>query len=129
MNTETKNQNRSEAALAWAQALEKNHKIDANALNETLLAFQLNQLLESFNFDGLKTKLENAKDYRDIVSVILEQSNERTKRLKVELELQMYKENVTAQKQKIGDALDKSEFKKGFSPETLRDIEAAMARM
>ncbi|MDB6057234.1 MAG: hypothetical protein JWO95_1078 [Verrucomicrobiales bacterium] len=129
MNTEIRNQNRSEAALAWAQGLEKDHKTNANALNETLLAFQINQLLEAFNFDQLKTKMENGKDYRDVVGIILEQSSERTKRLKVELELQTYKENVTAQKQKIGDALEKGEMKKGLSPETLRIIEAAMARM
>ncbi len=130
MNTETETkQNRSRAALDWARELETKHKIDANALNETLLAHQINDLLESFDLSKLKTNIQNQKEYLELARTILEQTSERTKRLKVELELAMYKENVTAQKQKVQEALEKPEAKKGLTPETLRQIEAAMARL
>ncbi|MGZ4963218.1 MAG: hypothetical protein ACXWDN_18555 [Limisphaerales bacterium] len=128
IENETK-QNRSRAALEWARGLEKNDKTDANTLNETLLAFQMNDLLESFDFEKLKSKLENTKEYLEVARTILEHSSERTKRLKVELELQIYRDNVTEQKEKMRDALDKGEARKGLSPETLREIEAAMAKL
>jgi hypothetical protein len=129
MNAENENQNRSQAALAWAQTLDTHHKTDANALNETLLAHQINQLLESFNFEELQKNIESPKEYLDLARTILEQTSERTKRLKVELELAIYKENVTAQKQKVQEALDKPEAQVGLTPEILREIEAAMARL
>jgi hypothetical protein len=125
MNTETEpKQNRSRAALEWARELETKHKIDANALNETLLAHQINDLLESFNLETLKKNMQNHKEYLDLARTILEQTSERTKRLKVELELQMCRENVTTQKKTMTEALQK-----GLSPETLVALEAAMAKL
>ena len=126
MTTETESKTRSRAALEWARGLEKTDKIDANALNETLLAYQINDLLESFDFSKLKANIQNHKEYLDLARTILEQSAERTKRLKVELELQIYRDNVKTQKETMREVL---KDERGLSPETLRALEAAMAKL
>ena len=69
MNTETETkQNRSRAALEWARELETKHKIDANALNETLLAHQINDLtLHSLHLGGGHVNLIEHGDDRQVM--------------------------------------------------------------
>jgi aminopeptidase N len=99
-------------------------------LNETLLAFQFNQLLEAIGFDKIKTDVEKQpKEFLEVARTMLEQSSERTKRMKVELELQLYREQVTEQKRKMEDAVNTDRSELGLSPEALQKIEEAMARL
>jgi aminopeptidase N len=134
MNTQNKPETeilntRSRAALDWARALQ-NENTDPNALNETLLAFQFNQLLEAIGFDKIKTDVEKQpKEFLEVARTMLEQSSERTKRMKVELELQLYREQVTEQKRKMEDAVNTDRSELGLSPEALQKIEEAMARL
>jgi len=129
MNIENEIQDRSRVALKWARELEEKDRTDANTLNETLAAHQMNELLESFDVSAMKKNVQNLKDYLEVLRAILEQRSERTKLLKIELELQIYRDNVAEQRQKMRDALEKGEAKTGLSPETLREIEAAMAKL
>jgi hypothetical protein len=121
---------RSQAALRWARELEKKDHIDANALNEMLLAFQINDFLESVDLKAIQdSSTRSTKEYMEVARTILEQSAERTKRLKLELELKMYRDQVADQKRKLREALSKGGATKGLSPETLGEIEAAMSQM
>jgi hypothetical protein len=130
MNTEPL-QDRTRAAIEWARAHQQNNNpTDIHAVNQTLLAFQFNQLLEAIGFDKIKSEFEKSpKDYLDLTRTVLEQSSERTKRMKVELELETYRDQVAEQKRKVEDALNKPELQKGLSPEALQQIEEAMAHL
>jgi len=133
MNTENKIETeilntRSRAALDWARAL-LNENTDPNALNETVLAFQFNQMLEAIGFDAMKEKLGGQpKEFLEVARTMLEQSSERTKSMKVELELQLYRDQVADQKRKVEEALT-PRTEGGLSEEALQKIEEAMARL
>lgn len=118
---------RSRAALEWARQLEKTEKTDPSTANETLVAFQINELLESIDLKEILEKVESgSKEYLELVRTILDQCAERTKRMKVELELQMYKQTVKEQTHTMQEVLH---GEPGLSPETLRALEAAMAKL
>jgi hypothetical protein len=120
-------QNRTRAALEWARA---HNETDVHAVNQTLLAFQFNQLLEAVCFDDIKDKLgQSPKEFLELARTLLEQNGERTKRMKVELELQTYRDQVAEQKRKMEEALQKPDTQKGLSPEVLQQIEEAMAQL
>ena len=129
MNTEILNE-RTRAALAWSRDAQTKDNTDIHTLNETLLAYQFNQLLEAINFDHIKDKVEQSpKDFLDVARTMTEQGSERTKRMKVELELQLYRDQVAEQKRKLQDTIADGKTEHGLSPETLRQIEEVMAQL
>jgi hypothetical protein len=131
MNTEIEIQDtRTRAAIEWARALKKNHDLDIHAANETLLAFQFNQLLEAITFDSIKTETEaKPKEFLDVARTMIEQSGERTKREKLELESRVYRDQVAEQKRKLQETLAAGKTERGLSPEALREMEEAMAQL
>jgi hypothetical protein len=131
MNTETEPlTTRTRAAFDWARALKKNDKLDIHQANEILLAFQFNQLLEAIGFDTIKSETEaKPKDFLDVARTMIEQSGERTKREKLELESRIYRDQVAEQKRKLQETVAAGKTERGLSPEALREIEEAMANL
>jgi hypothetical protein len=129
METETLN-SQSHAALEWARTHKKKRRIDVHALNKILAEHQMNQVLEGIDVHTLKKDVaQSPKLYFEIVKIILDTYGEMTKRHKVELESKIYKDEVAEQKRKVREALSSPDVAKGLSPETLREIEAAMAQL
>jgi hypothetical protein len=128
MNTEIL-QDRTRAAYQWSRALQKDNT-DIHTANETLLAFQFNQLLEAITFDTLKTKVEqNPKEFFETAAKVNEQQSERTKRLKIELELETFRDQVAEQKRKLQETIAAGKTERGIDPEVIEEIEAVMAQL
>lgn len=129
MNTEILN-TRTRAALDWSRELQSKHNIDVHTANDLLYALQFNQLLEAINFDTIKEKVEESpKEFLEVARTMNEQSSERTKRLKVEHELEIYREEVAERKRKLQETIAAGKTGGGISPEVIQEIEEVMATL
>jgi hypothetical protein len=129
MNTELL-QDRTRAAIEWSRELRTKDNIDVHTLNQTLLAFQFNQLLEAISFDKIKTDIEKSpKEFLEVARTVAEQGTEHVKRVKAELELQTYRDEVAERKRKLQETISASKTGGGISPEVIQEIEEVMATL
>ena len=128
MNTDIL-QDRTRAPSEWAREQQKNNT-DIHTANETLLAFQFNQLLEAIGFDDIKKNVEQSpKEFLEIIQKMIDQQGERTKRLKVDQELEIYRDEVAEQKRKLQETIAAGKTERGIDPEVIREIEEVMATL
>jgi hypothetical protein len=116
---------RSEAQAAMLQELKgnKEHLEDANTL---LLADTVNEVLQDLDPADLKNLLkEEPKQFFMLAQSVNSAAGERSRRIKVELDWQKYRDVVAEQKAAIEKALASKSRKGGLSPEALREIEEA----
>ncbi len=120
---------RAEASLAMVQAMKDGDgegTLHITEANELLLASQINEALSEFEPAALKQLLqENPAKFFDLSSAVAGQSNERTKRQKLELEFRKYRDQVEEAKAKLLAATSAAKIAGGLSAETLREIEEA----
>lgn len=123
---------RSEASLEMVRALQKDGEASGSGAlhiteaNELILASQVNEVLSDFKVDDLKALLElEPENFPKLAKIVTAQSGERTKRQKVELEYQRYRDKVEAQKRAIESELQKAR-EGGLAPETITKIEEAL---
>jgi hypothetical protein len=118
---------RSEASLEMVRALKKDgNELHITEANELMLAAQVNEVLSDFKVDDLKALLELApENFPKLAKIVTAQSSERTKRQKVELEYQRYRDKVEAQKRAIENEIAKAK-EGGLAPETITKIEEAL---
>jgi hypothetical protein len=87
---------------------------------------QVNEILSEIDVQKLKEMIaENPANYPKLAKIVTAQSNERTKRQKLELEFQRYQDRVNEQKRKIEAELNKVKDG-GLAPETISKIEEAL---
>jgi lipid II:glycine glycyltransferase (peptidoglycan interpeptide bridge formation enzyme) len=87
---------------------------------------QVNEILSEIDVEKLKEMIaSNPANYPKIAKIVTAQSNERTKRQKLELEFQRYQDRVNEQKRKIEAELNKVRDG-GLAPETISKIEEAL---
>lgn len=117
---------RSQAALEMVRELKKDGDIHITEANELMLASQVNEVLQEINTEDIKALIQlEPKNYPKFAKIVTAQSNERTKRQKLELEYQRYRDRVEAQKRAIESELAKAKDG-GLAPETISKIEEAL---
>lgn len=87
-------QARADLAVDLARQLQ-DANLDFADANELLVASQINDVLSDFNPEHLKALLtESPKQFFNLVQSVTAQSNEKTKREKLELDFRKYKDQV-----------------------------------
>lgn len=98
---------RADLAVDLAAQL-KEANLDFADANELLVASQINDVLSDFNPEHLKALLqESPKQFFNLVQSVTSQSNEKTKREKLELDFQKYKDQVERSHREATAELDK----------------------
>ena len=88
---------RASASLDMIRALKKEGDVHITEANELMLASQINEVLSEFDPTLLKALMaEKPEKFLQLAFAVTAQSGERTKREKLELELQKYKDKVAA---------------------------------
>lgn len=129
MNTEIL-KTRTRAAIEWSRELQAKDNIDVHTANDLLYALQLNQFLEAIAFDNIKQKIEGSpKDFFEVLQKMIDQQSERTKRFKVEQELEVYRDQVAEQKRKLQETIAAGKTERGIDPEVIQQIEEVMATL
>jgi hypothetical protein len=117
---------RSEVAREVAGSFAKSRNA-LTRMNEMLLASQLNDVLQDVDAHVLKEALADKPElYFRLASVVNEQASERTRRRKLKLDFEKYRDSVREQKEKILEAA-KPGPSGGLTPEALAKIEEAAA--
>jgi len=121
---------RRDAALAMVQSLKADGQSAASAIseaNDQLLASHIYEALSEFDPASLKALLvEDPKKFFNLAMSITAQTNERTKREALELQLSKYRDQVADTKAKLLAATTQARAG-GLSAEALAQIEAAAA--
>ncbi|MFN7141291.1 MAG: hypothetical protein ACK4UN_18345, partial [Limisphaerales bacterium] len=115
---------RKEAALDMVRELKQGGEIHITEANELILASQINEALSDFDPQILKELMaEKPGEFFKLAQAVTSQTNERTKREKVELDFRKYQDVVEERKKKILEVTQAAKSKGGLTADTLRQIE------
>jgi hypothetical protein len=116
---------RARAAEELASGFQKKDAATFSACNQMLLLSQINDVLQDYDPRCLKRLLEDKPEqFLRLASALNAQATEQTRRTKLELDLQKYRDRVAEQKRKIEQALSQT-HSQGLTPEVLAKIEEA----
>jgi len=114
---------RRDAALEMVKQAGKDGALTISDANQLYLASMVNETLAEFDPKALQLTLdENPKQFFDLAKVITSQAAEISRREKLELDFQKYRDDVAKAKAEIASA---AKQQNGLSEETLRKIEEA----
>ena len=119
---------RRDAALELVRDLKQGGEVHITEANELILASQINEALSDFDPAIIRELLaEKPEKFFQLAQAVTSQTNERTKREKLELDYKKYRDTVEEQKRKIQESLNVAKSKGGLTKETLKQIEEAAA--
>jgi hypothetical protein len=114
---------RSNAAIEMVRQAGKEGTLSFSDANQLYLASMVNETLAEFDSKALQQTLdENPKQFFDLAKVITSQAAEMSRREKLDLEFQKYRDAVALAKAQIASA---AKQQNGLSEDTLKKIEEA----
>lgn len=119
---------RTEAALGTLRRLQLAGKGDLADANDLLLANQLHEILRDFDASTVKDQIaEKPENFFRLAGAIIDQTNDRTVRHRLQLEFEKYRNHVARQKELMETAAKQTDPEGGLPPEIVRQLQIAIA--